>query len=233
MTGNKPGSARAVLLLLVLILAAQGCRTALAGDMETLRRLPGRWAEEYEGAGTVLTIEEDGRISLYCYSTEEDYAYTCGGTWMFEYRPDMNDRLTLTFTSTDNPAYADGEYRAECVYEAYTESWVENDTLIRCLILTPAGGSGGSPFEDVYGNEGGEVALYTEKGPNMRIANCKDYVSLRAERSKTSKRLAKVPLGALVLAFPEEGTAGGFISCVYQDIEGYILTQYLEPVEQE
>ena len=66
------------------------------------------------------------------------------------------------------------------------------------------------------------------KSQNIQMP-CKDYVSLRSKASKSSTRLAKVPLGASVLAYPDE-EQNGFILCVYQDEYGYILAEYLEPI---
>ncbi len=201
-----------------------------AYDAQMLSELPGEWAEEYEGAGTVLTLEENRKMSLYCYGPGEEDAYTCEGTWSYESVPDASGRLRLLFTETDNPLYADSGYRVECVYTAYTESWVEDDTEYTCLILNPPiSCSGVAPFEEVYGTN--DASLYREKGPNMRVVKCKEYVSLREARSKSSKRLAKVPLGALVLAYPEAGEENGFILCVYHDETGYILAEYLQAVE--
>lgn len=53
-------------------------------DAELLKALPGEWAEEYEGAGTVLTLEENGKMSLYCYGADGGLAYTCEGAWSYE-----------------------------------------------------------------------------------------------------------------------------------------------------
>ena len=199
-------------------------------DAEFLKVLPGQWAEEYEGAGTVLTLEENGKMSLYCYGVDGGFAYTCEGTWSYEPVPNRSSELTLLFTSTDNPSYEGREYSVECEYAAYTESWVENDTLITCLILNPPiSCSGVSPFEEVYGED--MAALHREQGPNMRVVKCKEFVSLREARSTSAKRLAKVPLGALVLAFPEYGEENGFIYCVYHDEEGFILAEYLSPAD--
>ncbi len=199
-------------------------------DDGMLSVLPGQWADEYEGAGTILTLEENGEMSLYCYSADGAFAYTCEGAWRYEPVPGYSGRLTLLFTSTENPQYAQSEYSVECVYDAYTESWVEDDTLFTCLILELPDSNGGvSPFEEVYGFDG--AALYREQGPNMRVVKCKEFVSLREERSTSSARLAKVPLGALVLAFPEYGEKNGFIYCIYQDEEGYILAEYLQPID--
>ena len=199
-------------------------------DAEFLRELPGQWAEEYEGAGTVLTFEENGKMSLYCYGVDGGFAYTCEGTWSYQSVPSASSLLTLLFTSTGNPLYEGREYSVECVYAAYTESWVENDTLITYLILNPLlSCSGVCPFEEVYGEEG--PALHREQGPNMRVVKCKEFVSLREARSTSAKRLAKVPLGALVLAFPEYGEENGFIYCVYHDEDGFILAEYLQPLE--
>ena len=199
-------------------------------DVQFLQVVPGQWGEEYEGAGTVLTLGENGEMSLSCYSLDGSYAYTCAGEWSYQPMQNQSGEFTLHFASTDNPRYAESAYNVECVYAAYTESWIENDTLITYLLLNPMLRSTGvTPFEEVYGEEG--AALHREQGPNMRVVNCKEFVSLRENRSTSSARLAKVPLGALVLAFPEAGEKNGFIACVYQDEEGYILSQYLEPIE--
>lgn len=106
---------------------------------------------------------------------------------------------------------------------------MENDTEHTYLILEETGCSGVSPFTDLYGYP--SAALHREQGPNMRVVNCSHYVSLREKRSTASARLAKVPLGAQVLAFPEAGEENGFIQCVYHDEYGYILSEYLRPVE--
>ncbi len=201
-----------------------------AYDAEMLKLLPGEWAEESEGAGAALTLEENGDMSLSCYVGDEGDAYSYDGTWSYRSVPEYGGQLTLLFTSTDNPLKDDeSEYRVECVYAAYTESWVENDTEYTYLILNPPiSCSGVSPFEEVFGEDG--VALHREKGPNMRVVKCKEYVSLRESRSVSSKRLAKVPLGAVVLAYPEY-EENGFIPCVYHDEYGFILSEYLRPVQ--
>ena len=199
-------------------------------DAEMLRELPGQWAEAYEGAEVVLTLEENGAMSLSCRGTDGAFAYTYTGTWSYEPVPNQSGQFALSFTSTDNPLYAQSAYSVECVYAAYTESWVENDTLITYLLLNPPiECSGVSPFEDIFGSN--DAALHREQGPNMRVVNCNEFVSLRQARSTSSARLAKVPLGALVLAFPEAGEKNGFISCVYHDQEGFILSKYLQPAE--
>ena len=201
-----------------------------ADAAELLRVLPGEWAEEYEGAAARLTLGEGGEARLECRGADSEEAYTCEGAWSFEYVPEEGGELTLHFTSTDHPLWANGEYSAKCVYAAYTESWVENDTLITYLILNPPISIDGvSPFEALYGEDG--AALRREQGPNMRVVKCKEYVSLRETRSTAAKRLEKVPLGALVLAFPEAGEENGFIYCMYQGQEGYILADYLQPVQ--
>lgn len=197
-------------------------------DAGFLKELPGRWTEEYDNAGTVLTLRENGGMELYCYSLDGSFAYTCRGTWSYRSVPGYSGELTLRFTSTDNPQKAGSAYSVDCVYAAYTESSVENDTLITYLILNPPVSSSGiTPFEETYGYDG--VSLHKEQGPNMQVVKCKDFVSLRETGSKSSKRLARVPLGARVLAFPEQGEKNGFIYCIYHDQEGYILSEYLQP----
>lgn len=199
-------------------------------DADFLRELPGQWAEEEEGVGTVLTLTENWEMSLYFYGLNGEFAYTYAGTWSYTHDPKYSPRLTLRFTSTDNPAYAGSEYSVECAYAAYTESWIENDTELTYLLLNPPlGCTGVSPFEEVYGTD--MAAVHRERKPNMKVVKCKEFVSLRETRSTSAKRLAKVPLGALVLAFPECGEENGFIYCVYHDEEGFILAEYLQPIE--
>ena len=227
------------LLLALLFTAAAGATAAMADDAEQLKKLPGQWlfSTEAEGAdaGTdaaVLTLADDGSMSLLCRSRDGAYLCTFGGVWSSEFVPDDMDRLTLSFAATDHPAHAGGEYRAECVYRFYTESWLENDTEHTWLLLEDDGSSGVSPFAAVYGEENSwSLALHQERGPNMRVVNCRDFVSLRKARSKSSARIAKVPLGALVLAYPEDGEENGFIHCEYHGSYGYILKEYLEPVQ--
>lgn len=199
-------------------------------DAAFLRELPGQWSETYEGTTTVLTLKEDGEMTLTFSGGDGAFVYSYQGVWFLGPSTKYGRLLTFRFTSTDNPKHAESDYGAECAWAAYTESWVENDTQITYLLLNPQmEGTGVSPFEEVTGST--DAALHREQGPNMRVVNCKEYVSLREARSTSSKRLAKVPLGALVLAFPEYGAENGFISCVYQDQEGFILAQYLAPVE--
>ena len=201
-------------------------------DTEMEKMIPGQWSEEDEedGFGAVLTLEDGGDLSLAFHATDGSAAYTYRGSWSIRLIPDYGSRITLLFTSTDHPSHAGGEYREECVYDAYTESWVEDDQLNIYLMLTPSDESEFvSPFADVLGYD--EIALSRKQGPNMRVVNCKSFVSLREARDASSKRLEKVPLGALVLAFPEAGDENGFISCVYHDQYGYILAEYLQSIE--
>ena len=192
-------------------------------DMEFLKDLPGTWSEAYDGASMEMTFREDGTLTLSGRGAEQE-AYTRSGTWQYTVVPEYTGELTLRFDTAEN------REALECVYAAYMESWTEGDTEITYLILNPpVRSSGVSPFEEVFGEDG--VSVHREKGPNMRVVKCKEYVSLRASRSASSKRLARVPLGAMVLAYPEMGEENGFIYCVYQGKEGYILSEYLESVQ--
>lgn len=229
-------------LLAVLLLAVQSCLlTAAADDVKLQADLPGQWIFSDQGqAGeqpaqivdlAFLALKESGKLSLLAFGQDGGYAFACEGTWSFELVQNGLDRLTLLFSLTDNPLYADSGYGVECVYDVYEESWVEKDTLHTYLILEPVSCSGISPFEDLAGY--GSVALHREKGPNLRVVNCRDYVSLREKPSRSSARLAEVPLGALVLADPADSALNGFILCSYQDRYGYILSEYLQPVEPD
>ena len=62
----------------------------------------------------------------------------------------------------------------------------------------------------------------------MRVCNCEEWVSLRAEPNTKSERLIKVPLGETVEnCSPADDR---FTYCEYEGRAGYILTEYLEPV---
>ena len=212
MTQKRSIATRMLLLLFVLCLAVP-FPAALADDEELLRDLPGQWA---------VDVDDEGAVQVDAYD----------GTWSFELVTDGLDRLTLLFTSTDNPEYAGSGYRVECVYNVYGEGWDENDVHHEWMILEDGKCSGVSPFEDIFGEAAGwSIGLHRETGPNMRVVNCKNYVSLRAKPSATSERRAKVPLGAHVLAFMEYGEQSGFLFCSYQGEYGYILSEYLEPID--
>ena len=241
MSENHPRVLRFVLLFLAVLLVFPVCLPgASADDAELLEIIPGPWiysgytqtddTENEEMADfAFLTFEEDGNVSLRCSKPDGTYAFSCEGTWAFELVKDGMDRLTLHFTTTDDPERAGSEYNLECLYDVYTESWVENDTQHTYFLLEQVSCSDVSPFNALYGED--NLALHREEGPNMRVVKCSNYVSLRASRSKTSERLAKVPLGAVVLAFPKAGDENGFIWCVYHDEYGYILAEYLQPIE--
>lgn len=64
---------------------------------------------------------------------------------------------------------------------------------------------------------------------SMRVCNCNEWVSLRAEPDTKSERLLKVPLGNIVDNCAPAGDR--FTYCEYDGQTGYILTEYLEPVE--
>lgn len=68
-------------------------------------------------------------------------------------------------------------------------------------------------------------------GSRMKVANCSDYVSLRSEPSTKSERLAKVYLGEYVEDCSPAGSK--FIGCEYDGLYGYILAEYLVPVDED
>ena len=153
---------------------------------------------------------------------------TYSGIWASELVTDGMDRLTLLFTSSDAPADRKKSYRTPSVYTIYSESWIEGDAMVSALLLEPDGELPENPILDFSGWD--SLALYRRNHLNMRVVNCSEYVSLREKPSTTSRRIAKVPLGAYVQAY---GQTGDFTLCVYEseEQEGYILTKYLEKAE--
>ena len=223
--------------LVVLVLAMLVCTAACADDEELLELIPGEWIStdeiesetgEIREVNMTAVYDENGELSLRVEGTDGQYLFSFAGTWTFELVTDGMDRLTLYFSFTDNPEYADSGYSVEGVYNVYSESWVENSTLNTWLLIEDAAENADSPFLNAFGYDG--AAFRREEGPNMRIANCNDYVSLRKKADKSSGRLAKVPLGTPVLAYPDE-EQNGFVLCVYGDQYGYILAEYLEPID--
>lgn len=240
MPENRIKKPRMITLFLVVFFAVLMCYTvpAAADDADQLKYLPGQWSysdtvekdgEAPRKVNLTLSLEESGEMSLVCAAEDGGYQYTCTGTWTSEFMPEAMDRLTLQFTFPDNPLYAGNGYSMTCVYNLYTESWVENDTWKIHLLLEGSDEDSISPFEELLGSD--NLDLYREQQPNRRIVNCRNYVSLRAKPSVSSARLAKVPLGALVLALPEAEEQNGFVLCTYHDEYGYILSEYLETVE--
>jgi len=65
-----------------------------------------------------------------------------------------------------------------------------------------------------------------EMPTEMRIVNCEEWVSLRAEPDSASQRFAEVKLGETVRGY--YGSNGEFTQCEYDGVVGYILTEYLE-----
>ena len=66
---------------------------------------------------------------------------------------------------------------------------------------------------------------------DMRVVNCKEWVSLREEPSTSAARLARVPLGATVTNCHQYDAR--FIYCWYNGQAGYILGEYLAPASIE
>jgi len=67
---------------------------------------------------------------------------------------------------------------------------------------------------------------YDEIMYNQMVVNCEEWVSLRELPDTTSKRLSKVPVGAVVVACVKEGDA--FVRCEYKKQVGYIAAAYLK-----
>ena len=62
----------------------------------------------------------------------------------------------------------------------------------------------------------------------MKVVRCKEWVTLRAEPYKTSKALAKVPLGAIVYNCSTIREKKSFVYAEYEGLQGYILVKFLD-----
>lgn len=67
---------------------------------------------------------------------------------------------------------------------------------------------------------------------NMMVVNCQEFVSLRESPDRSSERLAKVPLNAVVGSAETDPSFGDFTFCDYEGQGGYILSEYLVPTDQ-
>lgn len=65
---------------------------------------------------------------------------------------------------------------------------------------------------------------------DMRVVNCEEWVSLRAEPDTASARLIEVPLGDTV--YDCQAWDDKFIRCEYEGLTGYILGEYLIPANR-
>ena len=123
------------------------------------------------------------------------------------------------------------EYHVTSVFLAYPDIWVDkNETRHTYLVLQQPQSDGISPLAETCG-EDDNIDLHRIEGPNMKVVKCKKNVTLREKPSKKAKSLLKVPLNAKVFAFTDQGITDGFYRCVYNEEYGYILAEYLAPVE--
>lgn len=70
------------------------------------------------------------------------------------------------------------------------------------------------------------LSNYDEIMYNQMVVNCEEWVSLREYADAKSKRLAKVPVGAILMACVKVGE--DFVRCEYKKQTGYISTSYLK-----
>ena len=65
----------------------------------------------------------------------------------------------------------------------------------------------------------------------MRVVWCKEFISLREQPGKTFKRIAEIPLGAIVYSCVDIGNPL-FYQCEYEGQTGYALQGYLVPAPE-
>lgn len=66
----------------------------------------------------------------------------------------------------------------------------------------------------------------------MRVCWVQEWVSLREAPKKTSKQLAKIPLGDIVYSCVELKNNTMFYECEYRGQKGYVLKKYLRPARE-
>jgi len=88
--------------------------------------------------------------------------------------------------------------------------------------------SGSSNNSRSPGYSGGSSSSSEEYLGYLRIINCTDWVSLRSGPSRSSPRIMTVPLGASVRAYYYNSE---FVECYYNGYRGYILSTYLEGLD--
>ena len=65
----------------------------------------------------------------------------------------------------------------------------------------------------------------------MQVVYCNEFISLREEPRKTSKRLMEIPLGDIVYSCIDIKSEL-FVECEYQGVKGYALRKYLKRAPQ-
>ena len=66
----------------------------------------------------------------------------------------------------------------------------------------------------------------------MKVAHCREYVTLRSEPYKTASAVTRVPLGAVVYNCRSILAKKSFLYCEYEGQSGYILKKYLDPAPE-
>lgn len=70
------------------------------------------------------------------------------------------------------------------------------------------------------------AAAEFEVGDELRVVNCKEYVTLREEASKSADALARIPLGQKIVCLEDDN--GEFVRVWVDGRRGYVLRRYLD-----
>ncbi len=70
------------------------------------------------------------------------------------------------------------------------------------------------------------AAAEFEVGDELRVVNCKEYVTLREEASKSADALARIPLGQKIVCLEDDN--GEFVRVWADGRRGYVLRRYLD-----
>lgn len=77
----------------------------------------------------------------------------------------------------------------------------------------------------VYGDSLEQNTDYDNYLGTMRIANCKNWVSLRSSPSTKASTVVRIPVGEYVEAYKYNKK---FAECYYNGMHGYVLNKYLK-----
>ena len=118
-------------------------------------------------------------------------------------------------------------------YGENVDAYAYNDRFVECYynglhgyILSNYLAEGLSRDYQRYtpGDETEQNTDYDNYLGSLRVINCNNWVTLRANPSTKASSVTRIPLGARVEAYKYDGQ---FYECYYNGMHGYVLSKYL------